>query len=480
MISGGLFTRDFMLKVLLGGLIIGVIAAFVFATRASRPIRKMIELITESLSGNQHRSQSFGMIHQSISDLIQNSEEMKGKMEQQMIFWKVSFFERWLKGEWSSQEEIISYAQYVKIEISAHYYLVFLIDLGEEREKNYKKGFEELQKKKIMIRNIIDQMGNHIFCHEVEDSILACIYVEREDKEKSIFIKNLKRCLDRLLIEIHQHINIQPVFLVGSEYPDSQEVYRSYSEARQVLNCKRNGMEGHTLWYDEIFKDQNEYFFLLHLEIKLVSYIREGNLEELDKLLNHLFEVQFHSQTLPMEIRKILVYDLCACMLKLLEQKLVGDPEMVTEIHGMLKKNGHLTTEEDLQSLSIWLKTAFYQICKHTFELRSQRKIRSVEEIKKLIHSSYRNPDFSLTMVANQIKLSDVYISQLFKEETGINFFQYLENERMNEAKRLLEKTQLSVLEIALQTGYTSSNSFSRAFRRNHSQSPTSYRLEKM
>lgn len=68
------------------------------------------------------------------------------------------------------------------------------------------------------------------------------------------------------------------------------------------------------------------------------------------------------------------------------------------------------------------------------------------------------------------------YISQLFKEVTGVNFSDHLIKVRMDQAIILLKESGLTVDEIAVRVGYNSSHSFRRAFKRLMGVSPSAYR----
>ncbi|MNW14569.1 Urease operon transcriptional activator [compost metagenome] len=61
----------------------------------------------------------------------------------------------------------------------------------------------------------------------------------------------------------------------------------------------------------------------------------------------------------------------------------------------------------------------------------------------------------------------------------GINFSDYLEDLRMTLAKELLAETELPVFEIAERVGYSSSNTFCRAFKRINGVSTSAFRSSK-
>ncbi|MNR52334.1 Transposon Tn10 TetD protein [compost metagenome] len=88
----------------------------------------------------------------------------------------------------------------------------------------------------------------------------------------------------------------------------------------------------------------------------------------------------------------------------------------------------------------------------------------------------YSDPDLNLYRVAEKVERPEKYISNLFKEVTGVNLSDHLEKVRMDQAANLLKGDSYTVDEIAVRVGYNSSHSFRRAFKRVLGVSPSSYR----
>ena len=84
--------------------------------------------------------------------------------------------------------------------------------------------------------------------------------------------------------------------------------------------------------------------------------------------------------------------------------------------------------------------------------------------------------EISLTVLADQFHLSAQYISQLFKNEIGVNFLAYLTNIRMELAKKLLLSTSLSIAEISDKTGYSDYRVFTKVFKKTEGVTPSQYR----
>jgi AraC-like DNA-binding protein len=85
-----------------------------------------------------------------------------------------------------------------------------------------------------------------------------------------------------------------------------------------------------------------------------------------------------------------------------------------------------------------------------------------------------RNP--SIEEIADRIQLSPNYFHRFFKQQAGTTPFKYMENRRLDLARKLLFDQRMNISQIAQETGYESLGYFSRAFRRRFGVSPSQLR----
>lgn len=84
--------------------------------------------------------------------------------------------------------------------------------------------------------------------------------------------------------------------------------------------------------------------------------------------------------------------------------------------------------------------------------------------------------NLSLRELAEANNLSYTYFSELFKQEAGTCFHEYLSQRRIAMAKELLTDDSLSIKQISYSLGYKNTSSFSRKFKKKTKQSPSEYR----
>jgi AraC family transcriptional regulator len=87
--------------------------------------------------------------------------------------------------------------------------------------------------------------------------------------------------------------------------------------------------------------------------------------------------------------------------------------------------------------------------------------------------------EFNLERLAAQAGLSRFHFERLFKAATGVSPSRYHIDLRMNEARRLLRETKMSVVDVALEVGYTNPSHFAQLFRREIGLSPSDYRRQR-
>lgn len=97
-------------------------------------------------------------------------------------------------------------------------------------------------------------------------------------------------------------------------------------------------------------------------------------------------------------------------------------------------------------------------------------------EIVSFIGKNYPNPDFKVGDVANHFKLTETEVADILKSYCDKTFRQYLNQIRMEEAKRLLKESKQQISSIAFSVGYNNVQHFNRVFKEYTGVSPTTFK----
>lgn len=109
-------------------------------------------------------------------------------------------------------------------------------------------------------------------------------------------------------------------------------------------------------------------------------------------------------------------------------------------------------------------------------EERRQAQFTSIsQEVKRLIEEAF-DTDLTLEKCSARINYHPQYISRVFRQETGVNFADYLAQYRLEVAKRWLKETELTITDIAEKLKYNNPANFIRYFRKMEGMTPGQYR----
>ena len=91
----------------------------------------------------------------------------------------------------------------------------------------------------------------------------------------------------------------------------------------------------------------------------------------------------------------------------------------------------------------------------------------------------HHNPNISRDSVSKLLELSNSYLSQIIKENTAVNFSDYINSHRIKDVKLMLKDptfNKYSLLSIGLECGFNSKTSFYTNFKKETGLTPKEYK----
>jgi two-component system response regulator YesN len=104
-------------------------------------------------------------------------------------------------------------------------------------------------------------------------------------------------------------------------------------------------------------------------------------------------------------------------------------------------------------------------------------RLSTINEIRKFI-DNHLAEDISLQAIADHVFMHPVYVSKIYKLESGDNLSDYVNRIRMDKAAFLLINNQEKIYEIAAQLGYQRPHSFNHAFKKHYGLTPQEFRVQ--
>ena len=113
-------------------------------------------------------------------------------------------------------------------------------------------------------------------------------------------------------------------------------------------------------------------------------------------------------------------------------------------------------------------------------ELLEQQLLESSSDItdtvKKYIKDHLSDPELNRQMIADEIHMNVDYLSHIFHKKADVSLSTYINDMRINTAKKLLSTTTLSLQQISDRCGFSNTSYFSRQFKKITGTTPQQYR----
>lgn len=272
-------------------------------------------------------------------------------------------------------------------------------------------------------------------------------YGELNEPEKGMVIKEYVHIINRFRFNWHEQMELMIVTSGCLEACVDGAVY--YLEEDDLLFINSN--QGHAT----LLKKPGTHALVLHLDPMMF-----GELVEDGKKLN--FHCRSDAATRGraefQDLRRLAASILLACVSQ--------EPGAVYRIRGYT------------QLLLARLAESFppEQVsCQEPSGNKKQDRV-----LKQILKYSEKHYNQKITMqdLSELTGYNQTYLSTLFKKKTGIGYYEYLTRIRLRYGIHEMNKTAKTILEIALDVGFSDIKSFTQAFKKYFLKTPQQYRAE--
>lgn len=340
-------------------------------------------------------------------------------------------------------------------------YSTVLYDLYSETDiEVIKHSIKDLTRKTFSDFNFFEIL-------EDEDDIILILSLEESNISNDCPLKTLNKLKNSIKINLGFSITIALGNIVDSIF----DINKSYNEAYLAIGSKFFLGDDRIIQLDDINStDAKPKSYPLGEELAIINCLRIVNKSSLksniEDFYNHLSKdgvpSKKHMQGATLSLLGS-IYKFCV--------------ENDIDINSLSNKNSSPfdkilkceTISEIKDQVYLILNSIFYKIN----ELDKKNSL-----VKVAINYIIKNydKDISLDSISKEIYITSGYLSQLFKQETGVNFLEFVHKYRIEKSKELFKNKTFKNYEIAAMVGYGSEKYFSKTFKKYTGLTPTQYR----
>jgi len=465
------YIRSITLAMIFFVLLVGVFIAFVMGKKQSQPWNDVLTALREGI--NPDWSPSPVDLVERIGLVVHEKHVLRDRLIESRVQLKDSYIRNLLSGGFNSTEDAQALLEHGGIEIRGIFKSVSIF-MFHRNEYGFDAGIlNEYEAKRLILHDLLlEQFGENLLLHDLDfDRILLIHSADAHDRDeyRGKFVQQLEPVLRKVNNEYFIHI-----FSGTSRVcTNIQHLGDAYSEAISAVQQAAERQFTGLYIYSESEKNNEHIRFPIEAEQKLITATIAGNVELAQALFDEAVERNLRSFDPPVYLRQAFLQNLRTTAIRIIEADSNQASESIKYYEALFQldpgTSNHQAYVEEIRKVIVQTVT----------ERRNRKRSNNhklISRIKDYLEYHYKDPNLCVSMLSCEFQISEMYFSRFFKEQMGNNFHIYLEELRMSHALQLLRETDQPLKNILRVVGYTSTNTFSRAFRRKFGMSPSTYR----
>lgn len=442
------------------------------STRMYGPVQLLLQRLLPPARGDASAASrnEWHALDAYVTGMLQTNEQLRQQLSEQSPYLKETIVHQLLRGEINTAE-----AERVRLafgfQLQGSRYSVCLIDIDNYAQ--FQQLYQDKDRSLMMyaLRKLAEEMFEERFSCTSGISMPGQIALIVGLEKGPAALEKLLSVAESFLSTSAKYFQFSVTIACSTPVVTYRDINDGYREARDLLGYRLLYGPGKLLTPQQVMPAEKQLASgLLKREKQIVSAVMQGKADE------GAAQLREWVTDMPQSVRHIhaalgllahLVGELVLCM-----QELELAPH---EVFGVdpYKRLYEMTTIDEATE---WLAVTVFPAIGERLELaHTGKQQRIVSEMIRFIHDQY-DTDLSLQQLADHLQASPSQLSRLFKEETGMNFIDYLIRYRMDKAKQWLAHTEMPIKDIAERLTYTSVQNFTRVFKQCEQLPPGEYR----
>ncbi|WP_284642459.1 helix-turn-helix domain-containing protein [Paenibacillus silviterrae] len=447
------------------------VAIAVLGTRSVySPVRSIYRVLSEVRAPREGKDE-FGVITEGIESLMSNQSKLQFQLEGQQEYMTELLVRKMLTGE-AKSSEIQERLQYYGHTLAWERMRVLLFQIDDLEGSRFDEKDRDLLL--FAIGNIVSELVDkqeRLAPIVYRDAVVLIVGTQAGSEES--FKEKVFRVAVSVQEAVKRYLSIEASVGISRSFDHWTDAALGYEECVSALKYRvQLGREAALFIEDVQPKKSNELHYPKEHAAQLTDAIQSFDAGRAKEALAGFIENVSRSAGNPNDYQLSLVR-LFVDVSRLLQDSGISLYELNGKEGSLFEELLHLHAERDIET---WFYEQIIEPGIVLLEQRRDTQFRTIsEEVKRLIEEAF-DTDLTLEKCAARINYHPQYISRVFRQETGINFADYLAQYRLNVAKRWLRDTDMTITDIAEKLKYNNPANFIRYFRKMEGMTPGQYR----
>ncbi|GHV02641.1 hypothetical protein FACS189485_03640 [Spirochaetia bacterium] len=261
---------------------------------------------------------------------------------------------------------------------------------------------------------------------------------------------------------------------VSAEAPGLEGVYNCALQASHAVRMRIIAGPNRILYWQRINRERKGFFYPKNSETRILNYIDTRNLPSIYEELRSIRQEIISTENIFPDNIYFIYNQITGVTIKHLSEMNINTVRLFANRDNVYAAISGCETLDEIQA---YMQGFFQDIHEYMGQDRAEDE-KSVVRILRYLKDHYKE-DISFEDMAEELNISYSYIRKMVRESTGKSVLDTINQMRIQEAKRLLADTNLTIAQIAGKSGYHNIQSINRYFKKYEGLSPYEYRMKK-
>jgi two-component system response regulator YesN len=459
----------------------GVLTWF-FMRRQYSPIQQLVQSLSDKNAYEERTDwNELSYIQRAISNTRSEQEKMALQLSTHRHVLRSNMLHRLFKGK---LDTLIPYEEaFASLDmklLSDHFAVILFVVENDESLSAKLPGMDRNERHKLMhfiITNVVEEIVGHYrhagYVAEVDDMMVCLVNFGGEvNSDFKADLQAIAAEAQRFLLRFQMDLTVS----IGGIHPSLPGVAEAYREAVDAMAYKMVLGKQEIITYDEIRRESAEnqqfgYYYPLQVEQQMINLIKIGNFEQASKFMEDVTDRNFNKPIMSLTLARCLIFNLVGTMVKAMNELGDSDSSILGDnplwMDKIIACDTILEMKQELQSL-------LQEVCAFAAaKLENNVSLERAESLRELvlkvtghIEEHYGDSNLNVNTIGEHFDLKGSYLSKLFKNQTGEGLLDYLNRYRIEQSKRMIQRKQDSIAEIAKLVGYNEAATFIRVFKK--------------
>ncbi|WP_440117991.1 AraC family transcriptional regulator [Paenibacillus sp. QZ-Y1] len=338
---------------------------------------------------------------------------------------------------------------------------------------------DEIQLVKYAMMNICTETADQYYHTEAVDmggDLITLVFNSKIQEHIDHEPSDIEDLLRMMQAAVMTHLRCSISFTIGPEEESLENSIASYTRSAEASLHRLFMGPGCLIYTSDIMAyHSKEYAFPVGKERQLIDCLMTGKTGEAKQIYA---DIVGETAAYPFTVFQLALSHLTMTL---------------NHVRNTLKKNNQLTLDsisdgsmlpikdtEDLNEVHAHFYRMFDELGSKVEEKRTLKHEELIRKINYIIERDYADTNLCLTSIADELAMSPIYVSRLYKQLTLKGLTDIINETRIAKAQHLLIETENSVADIAEKTGFSNSSYFYRMFKKFNGVTPNDYRRKEL